>query len=96
MALTRLIPSALLLVTAVVFIVRANFIFYRILDDVNASRAASQQISFLFVNLWFWEILSEHCKLFPSDVKRRQMKISIVTGFTLLLLALTLAVGEHW
>jgi hypothetical protein len=97
MDLARLIPSALLFVTAIVFIVRANFIFYRILDDVNASRAASQQISFLFVNLPFGEVLSEHGKLFPTDLKRRQMKISIVTGFALLLLlVLTLAVGQYW
>jgi hypothetical protein len=78
------------------FIVRTNFIFYRILDDVNASRAASQQISFLFVNLRFGEVLSEHGKLFPKDLKRRQMKISIVAGFALLLLlVLTLAVGQY-
>ncbi len=95
MDLARLIPSALLFVTAIVFIVRTNFIFYRILDDVNASRAASQ-ISFLFVNLRFGEVLSEHGKLFPKDLKRRQMKISIVAGFALLLLlVLTLAVGQY-
>jgi len=96
MDLARPISSALLFVTAIVFIVRANFIFYRILDDVNASRAASQQISFMFVNLRFIEVLSEHGKLFPTDLKRRQMKISIVAGFALLLLLfLTLAVGQY-
>ena len=96
MDLARLIPSALLFVTAIVFVVRANFIFYRILDDVNASRAASQQISFLFVSLRFGEVLSEHGKLFPKDLNRRQMKISIVAGFALLLLlVLTLAVGQY-
>ena len=97
MDLARLISSALLFVTAVVFIVRANFIFYRILDDVNAGRAASQQISLQFVNLRFGEVLSEHGKLFPTDVKRRQMKISIVTGFALLLfLVVTLGMGQYW
>lgn len=97
MDLARIIPSALLFVTAIVFIVRANFIFYRILDDVTASRAASQQISFLFVNLRLGEVLSEHGKLSPADVKRRQMKISIATGFALLLvLILALALGQYW
>jgi hypothetical protein len=68
-----------------------------ILDDVNASRAASQQIIFLFVNLRFREVLSEHGKRFPTDLKRRQMKICIVTGFALLLLlVLTLAAGQYW
>jgi hypothetical protein len=97
MVLTRLIPSALLLVAATAFIVRANAIFYRILDEVNANRAASQRISFLFVNLRFGEVLSEHGKLFPIDPKRRRMKISMVVGFALLLLlVLTLVVGKYW
>ena len=78
MDLARLIPSALLFVTAVVFIIRANLIFYRILGDVNANRAANQQISFLFVSLRFGEVMSEHGKLFPRDPKRRQMKSPFV------------------
>jgi hypothetical protein len=77
MDFTRLIPSALPFVTAIVFIIRANFIFYRILDEVNANRAASQQISFLFVNLRFGLVVSEHGKLFPRVPKRRQMKIPL-------------------
>jgi hypothetical protein len=96
MDFTRLIPSALLFVTAIVFIIRANFIFYRVLDEVNANRAASQQISFLFVNLRFGLVMSEHGKLFPRDTKRRQMKISGGIGFSLALISfLALALGQH-
>jgi hypothetical protein len=81
MDLARLIPSALLFVMAVVFITRANVIFYRIFDEVNSNRAANQQISFLFVNLRFEEVMSEHGKLFRRDIKRRQMKTSLRIGF---------------
>jgi hypothetical protein len=96
MDLARLMPSALLFVTAVVFIIRANLIFYRILDDVNANRAASQQISFLFVNLRLGEVMSEPCKLFPRDPKRRQMKISLGIGFGLaLLVVFVLVLGQY-
>jgi len=97
MDFARLIPSALLFVTAVVFIIRANLIFYRILDDVNANRTANQQISFLFVNLRFREVMSEHGKLFPRDPKRRQMKISLGIGFGLaILVVFVLALGQYW
>lgn len=97
MDLTRLIPSALLFVTAVVFIIRANIIFYRILDDVNANRAAGQQISFLFVNFRLGEVMSEHGKLFARDPKRRQMKISLGIGFGLGLLGVfVVALGQYW
>jgi hypothetical protein len=96
MDLARLVPSALLFVAAVVFIIRANLIFYRIFGDVNANRAANQQISFLFVNLRFGEVMSEHGKLFPRDPKRRQMKISVGIGFglALLLIVFVLALGQ--
>jgi hypothetical protein len=97
MDLTHLIPSALLFVTAIVFIVRANFIFNRILDDVNVNRAASQQSGFLFVNLRLGEVMSEHGKLFPRDPKRRQMKISLWIGFGLALVSFfALALGRYW
>jgi hypothetical protein len=97
MDLARLIPSALLFVMAVVFIIRANVIFYRIFDEVNANRAANQQISFLFVNLRFGEVMSEHGKLFPSDPKRHQMKTSLGIGFGLaLLLVFLLSLSRYW
>jgi hypothetical protein len=97
MNFTRLIPSGLLFVTATVFIIRANFIFYSILDEVNANRAGSQQIGPLFVNLEFGEVMSEHGKLFPGDPKRRQMKMSLGVGFSLILIAfLALAFGQQW
>jgi hypothetical protein len=64
---------------------------------VNANRAASQQISFLFVNLRFGEVMSEHGKLFPIDPKRRQMKISLGIGFGLALLGVfVLALVQYW
>jgi hypothetical protein len=94
---THVILGALLFVVATVFIIRANFIFFRILDEVNANRPASQKISFLFVSLRFKQVMSEHRKLFPSDPKRRQVKISIGAGFLLILLfILTIAVGQYW
>lgn len=94
---THVIPVALLFVTAIVFIIRANFIFFHILDEVNANRPASQQISFLFVSLRFGEVMAEHSTQFPTDPKRRQMKMSVGTGFALLLLlVLILAVGQYW
>jgi hypothetical protein len=83
-------------VTATAFIMRANFIFYRVLDEVNANRAGSQQIGPLFVNLRYGQVMSEHAKLFPGDPKRRQMKISTVVGFSLILVAFfALASGQH-
>jgi hypothetical protein len=85
MDVTRHIPCSVLFVAAIVFIVRANLIFFRILDEVNTSRPASGQISFLFVNLRLAEVMTEHGKLFPIDQKRRQMKISVGIGFGLLL-----------
>jgi hypothetical protein len=59
---THVIPGALLFVAAIVFIIRANFIFFRILDEVNANRPDSQQISFLFVSLRFgcWEFTGNY------------------------------------
>jgi hypothetical protein len=87
MNFTRLIPSGLLFVAATVFIIRANFIFYSILDEVNANRAGSQQIDSLFVNRRFGEVMSEHGKLFPGDPKKHQMKISFGVGFSLALIA---------
>jgi hypothetical protein len=97
MNLVRLIPSTLLFVTAVVFIIKANVIFYRILDDVNASRTVSQQISFMFVNSRFGEVMSEHGEMFPKDPKRRQMKITLGIGFGLLALSaiFVLALGQN-
>jgi hypothetical protein len=97
MNFTRLIPSGLLFVTATIFIIRANFIFYSILDEVNAKRAGSRQIGPLFVNLRFGEVMSEHGELFPGDPKRRQMKISLGVGFSLALVAFfALTFGQHW
>lgn len=91
------ILSALLLVAAIALIARANFLFYRILDDVNTTRATHQQISFLFINLRFAQVLSEHRKLFPTDSKSRQMIISLVTGFALLLVfVLVLTLSQFW
>jgi hypothetical protein len=96
MNFTRLIPSGLLFVIATVFIIRANVIFYSILDEVNANRAGSQQIGPLFVNLRYREVMPEDAKLFPGGPKRRQMKISAVVGFSLILLAFfALAFGQH-
>jgi len=86
----RLVTCGLLFVTAVVFIVRANLIFFRILDEVNAKRAANEQVSFLFVGLRLVEVTSEHGRLFPQDKKRTQMKTATLIGFALLL-ALVLA-----
>jgi hypothetical protein len=95
MNLAGFLLIALLFVAGVGFIVRANFIFFRILDDLNASRPADQQISFLFINFRLPLVLSEHRQLLPSDTKRRQMKISLVTGFALLLIfVLALAAAQ--
>ena len=91
MDLTRLTLGALLFVTATAFIIRAHLIFFRILDEVNANRAASQQISFRFAG-----VMSEHAKLFPMDGKRRRIKVCLWVGFALLLLfALVFAVGNY-
>ena len=67
---------AILFLVAVAFIIKANVIFYRILDEVNAARQRSDQISFLFVGLRFTEVIGEHATLFPADRKRNQMKAS--------------------
>jgi len=83
MDLTRLIPCSVLFVTGTILIIRANVIFGRMLDEVNANRAANEQISFLFVNLRFGQVMTEHARLFPTDKKRRQLKISLGIAFGL-------------
>ena len=88
MDLTRFIPCSVLFVTAAILIIRANVIFGRMLDEVNSNRAANEQISFLLVNLRLGQVIAEHSRLFPTDKKRRQMKISGGIGFALLLLVL--------
>lgn len=86
--------ASYLLVIATVCITRAYVIFGRILNEVNSKRGASEQVSFLFANLRFGQVLAEHQQLFPGDEKRRQMKISACIGFALLaVLLLCLAVG---
>lgn len=94
MDLVRVVPFALLSVTAIIFIIRANVIFGRILDEVNSNRGPSEQISFLFVNLRVGQVVAEHQRLFPADQKRRRMKISFGIAFCLFaVLAIFLAVG---
>jgi hypothetical protein len=53
------------------------------LDEVNSSRAANEQIGFLFVKFRFGQVMDEHARLFPTDKKRRQMKISLGIAFAL-------------
>lgn len=86
MHLARVIPCAVLLVTGAIFIIRANVIFFRILDDVNTSRAANQQVSFLFVNLRAAQVMVEHSERFPADRKPHQMKVFFAVGLALILL----------
>ena len=94
MDLVRAIPFAFLLIATAICIIRANVIFGRILNEVNSSRGANEQISFLFVNLRFGQVLAEHRQLFPADDKRRQMHIWLWTGFALIaVFAIFLAVG---
>ena len=94
MDLVRVIPCAVLFVAATICIIRANFIFGRILDEVNSTRGANEQISFLFVNLRFEQVLAEHRQLFAADDKRSQMKILLWIGFGLFaVFAIFLAVG---
>ena len=81
----RPVVCAVLFVLAIAFVIRANVIFYGILDEVNATRQGRDQISFLFVGLRFAEVMSEHGRRFPVDRKRKQMKMSIGIGFALLL-----------
>jgi nitrate reductase NapE component len=83
MNLTRLIPCSVLFVTRTITIIRANVIFSRMLDEVNSNRAANEQISFLFVNLQFGQVIAEHARLFPTDKKRGQLKISLGIAFAL-------------
>lgn len=86
--------ASYLLVIATVCITRAIVIFGRILKEVDSKRGANEQVSFLFVNLRFGQVLAEHQQLFPGDDKRRQMKISACIGFALLaVLFIRLAVG---
>jgi hypothetical protein len=75
---------AILFISAIGFIIRSNFIFDHILDEVNTHRAPNEQIGPLFVNWRTGEIMDEHERLFPSDLKRRQMKISMYVGFALM------------
>jgi hypothetical protein len=94
MDLVRVMVFAVFFIAAVTCIIRANVIFGRILDDVNSSRGANDQISFLFVNLRLRQVLAEHRELLPADDKRRQMKISLWIGFALFAVSATfLAVG---
>ena len=44
----RLICCAAFFAAATIFIIRANVIFGRMLDEVNSNRAANEQISFLW------------------------------------------------
>jgi nitrate reductase NapE component len=64
-------------------IIRANVIFGRMLDEVNSNRAANEQISFLFANLRFSQVMAEHARLFPTDKKRRKLKVSLGIAFVL-------------
>ena len=94
MDLTRFTSCSVFFVTAAILIIRANAIFGRMLDEVNSNRAANEQIYFLFVRLRFGQVMDEHARPFPTDKKRRQMKISCGIGFALLFLVLLfLAVG---
>lgn len=70
----RPVVCAVLFVLAIAFVIRANVIFYRILDEVNATRQGRDQISFLFVRLRLAEVMSEHGRRFPVDRKRQQIK----------------------
>jgi hypothetical protein len=72
------------MLVAVVCMLWSTLIFYEILDEVNAKRPLSQQISPIFVNLKTFDILSQHVALFPSSQKRKQMYILGGVGVALI------------
>jgi hypothetical protein len=84
--MAHLVLIAVMFVAAIVCIIRANiiFIFYQILDEVNAKRPLSQQTSFVFVNLKMFDIQSQHEAFFPSSQKRKQFYIWTGIGLALL------------
>ena len=76
------------LVSAIGLILISNFVFYRILGEVNRSTPADQQTILSRLGLDFFGVLRSHRKLFPQSAKRRQMWSFQIAGFALLLLTI--------
>jgi hypothetical protein len=56
-----------------VCIIRANIIFYQIVDGVNAKCRLRRQISFIFVNFKMFDIQSQHQAFFPFTIKKIEL-----------------------
>ena len=69
-------------------ILLANFIFATILGEVNGRRGPQEQISMLFVNVRFFEVVRLHKELFPESRKRTVMYVFAALGFAAFLGAL--------
>jgi hypothetical protein len=83
----------IMFIAAVACIIKANIVFYQILDEVNANRPPNQQTSFIFVNVRAFDILSQHAALFTTSRKRKPMYLWTGVGFVLLFSAFPLCVA---
>jgi hypothetical protein len=63
------VVPAILFCAAVFLIVMANIVFYSMLGEVNGKRSPNNQISMLFVNVRFFEVIRIHKELFPNSRK---------------------------
>ena len=88
MHVTHPILLFVLLVADTACIVKANVIFYQILDEVNSKLPPERQFSSIFVNVRSFAITGEHARLFPESQRRKLMYFWGGIGFALGLMAL--------
>jgi hypothetical protein len=68
-----LVLMVVMFIAAMVCIIRANIIFYQIVDGVNAKCRLRRQISFIFVNFKMFDIQSQHQAFFPFTIKKIEL-----------------------
>jgi hypothetical protein len=78
--------SVAILISAFVLIAIANSYAYEVLGEVNGKSPPEKQISRLFVNMRFFDVLQRHRELYPSSLKRKRLNQYAFTGFALLLI----------
>jgi len=92
MQLVHLSIAKLLFLAGVGMVIAANSVAFVILGEVNARRQPEQQHSILSFNWRFFQIWSEHERLFPKSRRRLHCILCFLAGLVCCLSAACFAI----